>query len=179
MPPFAFSPTAPTCLISCHLGTQSLSHRSRLPTFRRVQGRIGFMRFPGSEVVLDRPSKKLVLCDRDRCPYADRCVGISSHRCTHACTHDRSKPHILSGHLKARLLSYTAIRNAANQCGRRSDALCAVLPTRTVPRRSSTALLSSTCLHTTSTPSYHQTWLSLHTTCCHICARTQSVPCWR
>ncbi len=95
MPPFAFSPTAPTCLISCHLCTQSLSHRSRLPTFRRVQGRIGFMRFPGSEVVLDRPSKKLVLCDRDRCPYADRCVGMTGHL-MRRCMHARQTRHALS-----------------------------------------------------------------------------------
>ncbi len=61
------------CVRACVL-LQSMAHTSRSQEMSKVQGKLGIMPHPGSEVVLDRATNTVVPCDPKRCPYATRCV---------------------------------------------------------------------------------------------------------
>lgn len=58
-------------LAFAHL-SQYASHPSRRNVARGVMGNIGIAPFPGSDVVLDWESQKLMPCTPQLCPYATR-----------------------------------------------------------------------------------------------------------
>ncbi len=53
-------------------GMQYASHPSRRNVTRGVMGSIGIAPFPGSGVVLDWESQKLISCTPQLCPHATR-----------------------------------------------------------------------------------------------------------